>query len=192
MSQRIRCLLAVGVVLLAGSLVGCDKTIVGTGRYVPDAPSTNLPLVKIDALPSLLPTGAEAAATLKSPPLALAGVYDAMPPEKGVVVSDPNCLGVFGIDESVYRGSDYQGVFGQLIGDPSQNGVRVDQGVVAFSSAEEAQNLVDAETRAWKSCTGHPLTLTIDDQVVTWTASGPTASDGVSVLLRTQQGESFV
>lgn len=192
MPQRVRFLVAVGVVLLAGSLAGCDKTIVGTAEYAPDAPSTNLPLVKIDALQSLLPTAAEAAATLKSPPLPLIGVYDAMPPS-GVVVSDPNCVGAFGIDEAVYRGSDYQGVFGQLTGDPAaQHGVRVDEGVVAFSSAEDAQKLVDTETRAWKSCTGHPLTLTIDNQTVTWTASGPTVSYGVSVLLRTQQGESFV
>jgi PknH-like extracellular domain len=194
MSQRFRFLGAVGAVLLAGSLAGCDKTIVGTARYVPDAAPMNLPLVKIDALASLLPTAADAAATLKSPPLALIGVYDAMLPTPGGVVSDPDCVGaVLGIDESVYRGSDYQGVFGQLTGDPSaQNGVRVDEGVVAFSSAEEARNLVDTEVGAWKGCTGRPLTETVDKEVVTWTASGPTVSYGVPVLLRTQQGVSFV
>jgi len=36
------------------------------------------------------------------------------------------------------------------------------------------------------------LTVTIDKDQVIWVASGPTVSDGVSVLLRSQQGDSFV
>jgi hypothetical protein len=194
MPQRIRCLAAVGLVLLAGSLAGCDKTIAGNGRYAPEAASKNLPLVKLDALPSLMPTTAEAAAAMKAPPLALIGAYDSMPPTEDAVVSDPNCVGaVLGIDESAYGGSDYQGVFGQLTGDPStQNSLRVDEGVVAFTSADEAQNLVDTQIRVWKGCSGHPLTVTIDKDQVIWVASGPKVSDGVSVLLRSQQGDSFV
>jgi hypothetical protein len=194
MPQRIRGLAAVGLVLLAGSLAGCDKTIAGNGRYAPEAASKNLQLVKVDALPSLMPTTAEAAAAMKSPPLAPIGAYDSMAPTEDGVVSDPNCVGaVFGIDESAYRGSDYQGVFGQLTGDPStQNSLRVDEGVVAFSSADEAQNLVDTQLRAWKGCSGHPLTVTVDKDQVNWVASGPTVSDGVPVLLRSQQGDSFV
>jgi PknH-like protein len=193
MPQRIRCLAAVGLVLVAGSSTGCAQTIAGNGRYAPEAASSNLPLVKLDALPSLIPTAAEAAAAMKSPPLPLIGAYDSMAPE-GVVVSDPSCVGaVFGIEESVYRGSDYQGVFGQLNGDPStQSSLRLDEGVVAFSSADDAQNLVDTQIRAWKHCAGRPLTVTVDKEQVNWVASGPTVSDGVPVLLRSQQGATFV
>jgi PknH-like protein len=190
---RFGCLVAVGLVLLSGSLAGCDKAIAGSARYVPDAGSSTPPLVKLDALPTLMPTPAEAAAAMKSPPQTPIGVYDSMPPTGDAVVSDPNCFGaVFGIDESVYRGSDYQGVFGQLTGDPATpNSLRVDEGVVAFGNADEARTLVDTLTRAWKGCTGHPLTLTFGKDQASWVASGPTVSDGVAVLLRSQQGASF-
>jgi hypothetical protein len=193
MPQRIRCLAAAALVLVAGSSAGCAETIAGNGRYAPEPASKNLPLVKLDALPSLIPTTAEAAAAMKSPPLPLIGAYDSMAPE-GALVSDPHCVGaVFGIEESAYRDSDYQGVLGQLNGDPStQSSLRLDEGVVAFSSADDAQNLVDTQIQAWKQCTGHPLTVTIDKDQVNWMASGPTVSDGVSVLLRSQQGSSFV
>jgi hypothetical protein len=194
MPQRIRWLAAVGLVLVAGLSAGCAETIVGNGRYAPEVASKSLPLVKLDALPPLMPTTAEAAAAMKSAPLPLIGAYDSMEPSEDAVVSDPSCVGaVFGITESAYLGSDYQGVLGQLSGDPStQSGLRLDEGVVAFSSADEAQNLVDTQIRAWKHCTGHPLTVTVDKDHVNWVASGPTVSDGVSVLLRSQQGNSFL
>jgi hypothetical protein len=193
MTQRLRCLVAAGLVVLSGALAGCDKTINGSARYAPDTGVQNLPLVKLDALPTLMPTPAEAAAAMKAPPQAPLGAYDSMPPSGDAVVSDPSCFGaVFGIDESVYRGSDYQGVFGQLTGDPTTpNSLRVDEGVVAFSNADEASGLVATLTKAWKGCTGHPLTLTFGKDQASWVASGPTISDGVSVLLRSQQGAAF-
>ncbi len=175
--------------LAASLLAGCEHVIGGSAHYAAGPPAMDLPLVKLDAMPALMPTPDEAAAVMKSPQLMTVVTYDAMQPLAGASVSDPNCVGaVFGIEESVYRGSDYQGVYGQLAGDPSlQNSLRVDEGVVAFSGADDAQALVAAQTQLWKGCTGKTLTVKVEDQSVHWVASGPTTSDGVAVLLRTQQ-----
>jgi hypothetical protein len=187
--HRIGGVIVVGAILLAGSLAACAKTVGGSAHYAAGAPAMNLPLVKLDALPGLMPTAAEAVSLTKSPQLATVDIYTEMQPLAGASLSDPNCVGaVFGIEESVYRGSDYQGVYGQLAGDPTmQTSLRVDEGVVAFGSAEDAQSLVSAQTRKWQGCTAKTLTVKVEDQQVNWIASGPTVSDGVPVLLRTQQ-----
>jgi serine/threonine kinase PknH len=186
--KRIGFAVALVSVVLAGT--ACDRTIDGSAQFAAGAAPTNLPLVKIDALPNLIPTLDQAAKAMDAPPFEIAGVYDGMEPLTDAKLSDPSCEGaVFGIVESVYRGSNYQGVYGQLTGTAGgQNNRSLDQGVVAMSSAEDAQTFVDTQVDAWKRCTGKPLTVTVEGQQVIWTASAPIRSYGVPVLHRTQQG----
>ena len=185
-----RCLAALASLALVCGLAACTKTVDGTARYAGTQPSSDRPLVKIAQLPELLPTAGEVGQVMGGPGFVAALSYRSLESVPDDTVADPHCIGVvFGAVEPVYRGSGYQGVYGHRIVNPmSLTTGRVDEGAVAFGSAEEAQAFVSQQTAAWRDCAGRPLSLKVADQQVNWTASPPTVSTGVDVVARLQEG----
>lgn len=176
---------------LACGVAACTTTVEGTARYAGDNPSTDdQPLVKVTQLPELLPSAAQVGDVMKLPGVMVALNYKKLERVPEDTMADPQCFGaLFGTVEPVYRGSGYEGVYGQRLLDPAAfTAGRMDAGVVAFSSAEEAHTFVTGQTAAWQDCAGKPLTLKLSDQQVKWTASPPAVSHGVDVLSRTQEG----
>lgn len=189
-STACRCAAAFTSLLAACALAACTTTIDGTARYADVTPDPDQPLVKIAQLQELLPSDREVGEVMDAPTSEVALTYTTLEAQPDDTLSEPHCIGaVFGAVELVYRGSSYQGVYGERIWDPATPGSgRLDQGVVAFGSAEDAAAFVSEETDIWRECVGRPLTLTALGQKVSWNASAPTLSNGVDVLARTQEG----
>lgn len=177
------------LVLICG-LTACTKTVDGSARYSGARPSSDQPLVKITRLPELLPSAGEVGEVMGGPGFVAALSYRSLEPVPDDTVSDPHCVGVvFGAVEPVYRGSGYQGAYGHRIVNPMLlSAGRVDEGTVAFGSADEAQAFVSQQTGAWRDCAGRALTLKVANQQVNWTSSPPTVSSGVDVVARLQEG----
>lgn len=189
-STACRCAAAFASLLAACAVAACTTTVEGTARYADVTPSPDQPLVKIAQLKELLPSDRETGAVMDAPTSEVALTYTSLEAQPDDTLSDPHCIGaMFGTVEPVYRGSGYQGVYGERIWDPATEGSgRLDQGVVAFGSAEDAAAYVSKQTDIWRECVGRPLTLTALGQQVSWNASPPTLANGVDVLARTQEG----
>ena len=146
------------LVLICG-LAACTKTVDGSARYSGARPSSDQPLVKITQLPELLPSAGEVGEVMGGPGFVAALSYRSLESVPDDTVSDPHCVGVvFGAVEPVYRGSGYQGAYGHRIVNPMLlSAGRVDEGAVAFGSAEEAQAFVSQQTGAWRDCAGRAV-----------------------------------
>ena len=190
---------ALCALMLAGALTACGETVSGTARYADAnasptaAPPANAPqpkLVKLADLPTLMVPPEEVGRVIGVPGVVAAAEYRSLEQVPDDNVSDPKCFGViFGAVEPVYRGSGYEGVYGQRMANlATMIAGRADQGVVAFGSPQDAQTNVTEQTGAWRDCGGKALTLKVADQQVNWMINAPLVSDGVDVVTRVQEG----
>lgn len=176
--------LALPVILLS---VSCSRAVDGHPTYATQTRNSELPLVKIAQLPSLILTPAEAGAVINGPDLASILTFDKADRMPDGALSDPKCAGLFAPgDELTYRGSGYQAIYGQLSEDHEQR--RVFEAVAAFGTGVQAQAFVDADVKRWKDCAGKILTVTLQEPPANWIASGPNRSDGVVVVVRRLEG----
>ena len=78
-------------------------------------------------------------------------------------VSDPECLGaIYGAEEPVYAGSGFTAVLDQISreeGDDNEHWV--EQTVVLYPSADEAQKFFDESKAKWEECSNY--TVSVDD-----------------------------
>ncbi|HWF70362.1 MAG TPA: sensor domain-containing protein [Mycobacterium sp.] len=168
-------------------LANCTRPVDGRPIYVTETPSNDLPLVKIDQLPPLMLTPAEAGTVINDPNLAGTLTYTEANHVPDGFLSDLKCAGVMAPGaELTYRGSGYQSVYGEMLVDQDQP--RVGEVAIAYGGGEEAQAFVDTATSQWKYCAGRTLTVNVQEPPVNWIASAPHRSDGVDVLLRRMEG----
>ena len=190
---------ALCVLLLVGVLTACGETVSGTAGYADAnpsptaAPPANAPqpkLVKLADLPTLMVASEEVARVIGVPGVVAAAEYRSLEQIPDDNVSDPKCFGViFGAVEPVYRGSGYEGVYGQRMANlATMIAGRADQGVIAFGSAADAQTYVSEQTSGWRDCGGKALGLKVADQLVNWMINAPIVSNGVDIVTRVQEG----
>jgi serine/threonine-protein kinase len=76
-------------------------------------------------------------------------------------VDPPSCVGIiFGAEHSVYDGTGFEEIRDQTL-DPSSYtvGNEVEQTAVVFPSADDAQNLLAAQTKQWQTCVSLPSSV---------------------------------
>ncbi|OBI18303.1 hypothetical protein A5712_00330 [Mycobacterium sp. E2327] len=109
-------------------------------------------------------------------------------------VDPPTCVGViFGADHSVYNGTGYQEIRDQTL-DPSSYtvGHQVEQTVVVFTTAEQAQAVLESQTKQWRACASLPSSVpgTAGLQVgqrhgeggYTWTLANVATTDSLTTV----------
>jgi len=197
--MRNRFAAALAALALIATLTSCTRSVAGDGHYAdaktatPTSDSANPQpqrTIKIPDLPNLLLPASDVGSIIGVPGLLMLLPYQTLEQTPENVISDPACLGaVLGAVEPVYRGSGYQGVFGQRLADP-QNMLagRIDQAIVAFGDSADAKAFVADQVDTWKGCGGKPLALTVAGTQVNWTIDIPRYVNGVDVLTRTQEG----
>jgi hypothetical protein len=181
---------------LAGSLVGCARTVDGTAhtQQTGDAASgtatSQAPLVTESGLTELLPWPKDVAAALHAPDVDIVRGYVRVEPMNDGTLSDPGCFGaVLATTEPAYRGSGYLAVRGQLLQEPTQDYThRVDEAVVGFGSADEASKFVSSQADAWWRCSSRSLTWKSNGKDVNWLMRTPTETDGVVAMFRIEEG----
>ncbi|ORV80838.1 hypothetical protein AWC11_27655 [Mycobacterium interjectum] len=73
-------------------------------------------------------------------------------------VDPPSCVGViFGADPSVYNGTGFEAIRDQTLDVSSYTtGDQIEQTIVVFPTAEQAQAVVTSQTRQWQACANRP------------------------------------
>jgi hypothetical protein len=104
---------------------------------------------------------------------------------QGEVYSRPECLALTAnAMEPGYSGSHYGEMRGARLDDTDSSAQRnIDEAVVAFENAADAQAFVAATVRAWKPCANAVLTITGKDRPTRrWNMGSPRRVDGVDVV----------
>jgi serine/threonine protein kinase len=73
-------------------------------------------------------------------------------------VDPPSCVGViFGADPSVYNGTGFEAIRDQTLDVSSYTaGDQIEQTIVVFPAAEQAQALLTSQTKQWQACANRP------------------------------------
>lgn len=198
MTATLRCATVLAALALIATTTSCTRSVAGDGHYADAKTATETSsesaqpqrLIKLEELPNLMLPAADIASIIGVPGLQMLLPYQTLEQTPEDVISDPACMGaVLGAVEPVYRGSGYQGVFGQRLADPNDMlAGRLDQAIVAFGDGADAKAYVAKQVDSWKGCGGKPLALTVAGMQVNWTVDIPRYVNGVDVLTRIQEG----
>lgn len=153
-----------GVTLAAAGLclmlTGCTVTTVGRPIAAPDLGRWQPPLIKAAQLDGLLLSPMEVNAIGGSTALSVRKSITQMSDDDNAVINR-NCLGIYApIEESVYRGSNWNDVTGEILNDAgpleSPRHALV-QALVGFSDAEGAQQFFRQARQRWSACDGRSV-----------------------------------
>lgn len=104
--------------------------------------------------------------------------------EDSATMQPRECLAVDGVaQELVYAGSGFSAVREQSVSDGEDNAHYVDQAVVLFPTAKQAEAFFEASARQWLEC--HEYTHTQSGSE--WTAGRISNTEGVLSTVATQQ-----
>jgi serine/threonine kinase PknH len=174
-SGALRGVLLVVLVVGAVPLTAC-------ARPLKDAASPPV----VDQLGSMLVDASAVNAIMGSNTFRAYHTYRSMPGwPQGDVYSRPECLAVLAnAMEPVYRGSRYgQLRETQLADNGPITESTVDEAVIAFDTAGDAQAFVVATAQTWKHCADSALTITSTDRPARhWSMAKPRVVNGVEVV----------
>jgi serine/threonine kinase PknH len=105
-------------------------------------------------------------------------------------LSLPDCKGaLYSSESTVYAGSGYTGMSGQVASEPGDNNDHfVEQAVVAFPSADKAKAFLQKSLDKWKACNGETVTVTNNRKTYRWTFAQVDGSSPKFSMLHTQEG----
>jgi hypothetical protein len=141
---------------------------------------------RVDLLRSMLADEPAVNAIMGSNAFRVYNTYRSLPGwPQGDVYSQPECLAALAnAMEPVYRGSHYGQVRETQLadnGDRTENSV--DEAVIEFDNAGDAQAFVAATTQTWQRCANSTLTITSTDRRPRhWRMGSPRIVEGVQVL----------
>jgi PknH-like extracellular domain len=181
-------LAAAGLCLM---LTGCSVSITGRPVAAPDLGHWQPP-VPDPRLGNLLLSAGDVNAVGGTTTMALRASISEMSHNEGLV-DDRNCLDAYSpIEASVYRGSSWVALQGQLLDnahsrDPRKHALL--QAVVGFRDADSAQQFFSEAKPRWSACTNRPLTTTQPgDDPVTWTLGELVTTDTTLTITQTLDG----
>jgi PknH-like extracellular domain len=170
----VQSLLAV-LVVAAASLSGCHMPL----READSKP-------RVDLLGSMLADESVVNAIMGSNAFRVYNTHRSLPGwPQGEVYSRPECMAVVAnAMESVYRGSRYGQVRETQLADNGHGTeTSVDEAVIEFDNAGDAQAFVAATTRTWQRCANATLTITpADRRPYHWRMATPRVVDGVQSM----------
>jgi serine/threonine kinase PknH len=167
------------VVVVVGALsvwliVSGSSPSPSSGGNAPNTPTTStLPPVATGQLDSIMLSPAQVnpimRATTMQPDRTIRAMNSA-----AFSSSIPSCNGtLYPVLDQVYSNSGYSAVVWQELHEPETNYDHVvDQGVVAFPSADQARQFVTNSAPTWQGCAGQTVSVTADNQTLRWTFAG--------------------
>jgi hypothetical protein len=108
-------------------------------------------------------------------------------------ISDKDCTGPYQpADAGTYSSAGTTGAQFQFLQNPT-GAEAVQQAVIAFPTAADAQNLLATQQQKWSACAGRTYTLTLPNSSPhRWNFSPLTTPDGTLVMTSAQQGKSYM
>lgn len=183
---------AVGAVIAASVLLcGCVSTVPGTairGQGQSGGPNTqNVPPLDEAKLDGILLTIDDINDIVGSTQMEVTSELDEMT-DHSADVSDPDCLGaVYGAEEPVYAGTGWTAVRDQVAREPSDdNDHWVEQTVVLYPAAENAQGFFDDSASTWQECANDAVAVGEGDYL--WKLDDVDAGDTLLTQMTTQEG----
>lgn len=155
------------VVAAALLLSGCVSTIEGTATRQSPGQDPSLadvaPLTEAD-LDDVLVSIGELNGIVGSTRMQVTGELDEMT-DHSAEVSDPDCLGaIYGGEEPVYEGTDWTAVRDQVAREPyDDNDHWVEQTVVLYPLAANAQDFFDSSAATWQDCANAAIAVADGD-----------------------------
>ncbi len=173
------------IIAMSTLLSGCVATVDGTavrGRGVSPLDAAPLSERELDGV--LLSIG-ELNAIMGSTQMTLISDLDEMT-DHSDEVSDPDCLGaVYGAEGPVYDGTGWVAVRDQVVREPDDDNEHwVEQTVVLYPGAENAQSLFDASAATWADCADSAIG--VGDYL--WELGDVEIEDDLITQLTTQEG----
>ena len=173
------------IAVVAYLLLGRTSSGSSANKPAPSSPPT-LPAVPAAALDGLLLTPEEANSTLGSTAMVVTDRYDSI--LGGPAVSPSECQMISNTaDPSLYTGSRWTANRGQILRDNPVTH-KVDQEVVLFPSAHDAEALFTAASEKWQKCSAAgKFTLPKDNGTVVWDVGPVSNQDGMLSLNSPQE-----
>jgi len=179
-----------GALLIAGMVIsGCSVAV--AGKPVPRPAPSGGPLLAAPHLESLLLNDEQISKIIGAPGLATYQTYVKMDDDRAAeyTIGDPACAAeLWNTLEPSYRGSGSVAVAGRKVSEPGDRPDHdVDQGVVLFKTADQAQRQLDRSMVTWQRCAGRRLRYLLEGhQPQTWSVGIPT-DIGTSIVVRNSE-----
>lgn len=172
MGRQAAAMLAMGLVLAAGTGVSC-----GTTNNRPPATS---PMVTAAALGGMLLSVGDINSVMGTSAMTVSRELTEMV-DHSDLLPNLNCLGIWEVGErAIYGDSGWGAMRGQILRQPNTDAwdALVVQAVVNYPSADAAKKFYTASAERWSKCTNHKVNMTVNGQRMgTWTFGDLTRTD---------------
>lgn len=175
-------------VVIAASLSACTSTVSGSAVRDKDAAPLDVAPLRAAQLADVLLSTDELDSILDAKGLEVVSDMEEMS-DNSHAVSDPDCLGViFGAEEKVYDGSDWTAVRDQVVREPGDEKDHwVEQTVVLYPAADNAQKFFDASKSSWEQCGGFSVAVDDSESTYIWQVNDVTTKDDLISQVTTQE-----
>jgi hypothetical protein len=175
MPTRARLIFAI---VATGALTGGCSVAVPGRQTVPTAPA-GVPQLSASKLDSLLLTDEQISTIVGVAGLETHETYTQMADDRAFdyTVGDPVCVtALWNTMKQSYRASNFSAVTGHMVSEPGDNpDHEVDEGVVLFKTADQAQRHLDQSMLIWQRCAGKRQRYQPQDHnPETWSVGIPT------------------
>lgn len=184
-----RWMVALAVVAICIATVGCGshsnhrRSVKSRTTTTTTTTTTTAPPVAEGGLKGLLLKADEVNAVMEATGMKVTRSRDALS-DDSATMEPRQCLAIDGAAQTqVYAGSGYIGVREQTLSDGDDNAHFVDQAVVLFPTAKQAQDFFDASVKQWPVC--HQYTHT--QSGTKWAPEAISNADGVLSTTSTQE-----
>jgi hypothetical protein len=173
----------VGCIAVAGCGNGGGTAKPSAGAPPPSTTTATIVPVAEDGLRALLLTPDEINPIMGVTDMRANAPHDVLP-DDSTTMEPRECLAVDGVaQEQVYASSGYRAVREQAVSDGDDNAHYVDQAVVLFPTAKQAEAFLQASAKQWPQC--HEYTHTQSGSE--WTAGRISTAEGVLSTVAIQQ-----
>jgi hypothetical protein len=175
------------VVLLAG----CTSTVSGTALRAKSATPLDVAPLKESQLDGVLLSIDQLDDLVGATEMAFVHQSDEMS-DNGTAVSDPDCLGsLFGAEKDVYDPHHWSAMRDEVAREPGDgNDHWVQQTVVLYPAADDAQKMFADSTSSWEQCGGSAVATDSSDSSYIWEIDDVDAKDDliVQVIMQEESG----
>jgi hypothetical protein len=177
-----------GVLASAVLLSGCVSTVSGKAVRGQNAAPVDVPPLKESDLDNVLLSIGELNGIMGSTTMTITSELEEMT-DHSADVSDPDCLGaIYGAEEPVYADTGWTAMRDQVAREPDENNEHwVEQTVVLYPSADNAQEFFEGSKSMWKDCGGDAISVNDAESTYLWQLDDATADDALITQTSTQE-----
>lgn len=179
---------AAAVIAASVLLTGCTSVVTGTAVRPPNAGPSDVPPLDESKLEDVVLSIGEINAIMGSSTMEVTSELDEMT-DHSDAVSDAECLGaIYGAEDPVYAGSGWTAVLDQISreeGDDNEHWV--EQTVVLYPSADNAQEFFEKSKGQWEGCNDYTVSVDDGGDAYDWDIEDFNAQDTLITQVTTQQ-----